>query len=340
MKAPSRHIFSLLILLVAFAANGQDPGKPATERKDTAKTATDTLRSSLDSLNLPSDTLKIPRDTVKTVVVVQDTIRSGMDTTNVASDTLKFEKDTKKILPDTFNLTMEPKILEDTLKEVSKDSIISKEDKQKPKEKPIKVPREKLPKDTVIGPSGIEFYLDYGKLLTLPSEFERKAEAGAAINIREKILLLFEMGYGKLSPQEAIKNGSYTSEGIYSRGGVAYGGAILPKTYLYFGIMYGISRFEDNSTVLIDSQAWDDLDGVFTRSDLEATWFEIILVSETEIKKNLFLGSKWRLRKLNSFDNDYDPVVYSIPGYGRTFDNSIPALNLYVKYRFAIKSKK
>jgi hypothetical protein len=294
MKVLLRHIFSFLLLLVYVAVSAQD-------QEDNKRSKSDTLKVNIDSLNIEADTLILKKDTLK---VLNDTIRIPVDTVGISLDSLGVKEDTTfKIPPDAIQVD-EPQ-----------ESI-------------------KQPKDTIIGPSGFELFIDYGKLLTIPSDFETKAEAGVSYTYREKLMVLIEVGYGKISPQEAIKNGSYTSEGIYARGGLAYGGEILPKSYLYIGMMYGTSRFDDSGTIQIESQVSVDLNEPFSRTDLEASWIEFIIITETELRNNIFLGSKWRLRNLRNFDYDFDPIVYAIPGYGRSFDNSIPAVNLFLKYRF------
>lgn len=180
----------------------------------------------------------------------------------------------------------------------------------------------------------IDFVLDYGKVLTLPSSFETKIEVATGFTLSEKLEFIVELGYGNLTPQDVIKNGSYDSEGIYYRAGLAYGGEVVPKNYIRLGVMYGISNFDDGGIVIIRSEVWDDLAEEFHRTNLSAHWFEILIVTEQKITKHIFLGSKFRLRKLINFENDYIPEVYTIPGYGRTFDNTLPAFNLFVKYKF------
>jgi len=181
--------------------------------------------------------------------------------------------------------------------------------------------------------SGLEVSLDYGKILTLLSDSETKAEGTIGYMHKEKLQILVEIGYAKLTPPNAIVNGEYTSKGIYGRGGLAYGGEIVPKSYLYIGAMYATSQFEDGGKVLIESQAWEDINEDFSRTDLRANWFEIILITEQKLNEHLFLGSKLRFRKLLNFPDDYTFEVYYIPGYGRTYNNAIPAINLYIKYR-------
>jgi len=54
---------------------------------------------------------------------------------------------------------------------------------------------------------------------------------------------------------------------------------------------------------------------------------------EGDAASKFLLGWKFRLRFLMDFQNREEPRIYSIPGYGRTFDQVVPALNFYVKYR-------
>ncbi len=176
------------------------------------------------------------------------------------------------------------------------------------------------------------FALDYGKILTLPSKFETKAEVAFDITIMSKFQILVEIGYASLTPQDAINNGTYNSAGLYYRAGLTYGGEILPKNFLSFGVLYGLSNFEDSGTVLIKSTIWEDFNSTFERNDLTASWYEILIISEQRIRNNLALGVKFRWRNLTNFTNNYEPEVLAIPGYGRTFNNSIPAVNLYVKF--------
>jgi len=181
---------------------------------------------------------------------------------------------------------------------------------------------------------GFGIYVDYGKILTLPSDFEKKAEVGIGVTIGNRWTLLADLGYALLSPQNAIKNGSYESSGYYLRGGLGYQMEIVPNSFLVLGGMIGQSHFDDMGTVIVRSSAWPDFEQTFERSRIVASWLELLLITEQRLKSNLALGSRFRLRRLLNFDNNYEPEVYSIPGYGRTLDNTVPAVNLFVKYMF------
>jgi hypothetical protein len=93
-----------------------------------------------------------------------------------------------------------------------------------------------------------------------------------------------------------------------------------------------MGQYQDEAVFSILSSMWDDFEDGFQRTDLEASWAELILGSESSWKGNLYFGFTFRLRFLIQADNFTTFEVYSVPGYGRTFDNFVPALNLYIKY--------
>jgi hypothetical protein len=192
--------------------------------------------------------------------------------------------------------------------------------------------------------SGLELVIDYGKILTLWTNFESKYEAGINLRFYERIVLATEFGYAELNPLKAYDNALYyTVTGSYARAGLDYYTSYDPKSFYYAGFRYGKSFFEDEGAFFIDSEYWEDYQEGFGSSDLTASWVEIVLGTETFLKfgkksedpKSKFLiGWKFRLRILTDFENREEPRIYSIPGYGRTFDNVVPAVNFYIKYRF------
>jgi len=194
--------------------------------------------------------------------------------------------------------------------------------------------------------SGAELYLDYGKVLTLLTKFESKYEGGINLRFYGRFVLAGEFGYAVLNPLKAYDNAlSYTITGNYFRAGIDYYINLDKKNALYGGLRYGSSHFSDEGEFLLESDFWEDYGESFGSDNLNADWFEIIFGSETRMnigksvkeenpRGGLFLGWKARLRILWHFENREEPRVYAIPGYGRTFDKSIPALNLYIKYRF------
>ncbi|NJN25419.1 MAG: hypothetical protein HC819_05320 [Cyclobacteriaceae bacterium] len=192
--------------------------------------------------------------------------------------------------------------------------------------------------------SGLELVVDYGKLLLLWTEFESKYEAGINLRFFERVVLAAEFGHAELNPLRAYDNALfYTVTGNYARLGLDYYTAYNPTSFYYAGLRYGMAGFEDAGAFIIDSDYWEDYQEGFGSKNITATWGEVILGTETFIylgKKDpdapfspLLLGWKFRLRFIGEFENRENPRIYSIPGYGRTFDSIVPAINFYVKYR-------
>lgn len=193
--------------------------------------------------------------------------------------------------------------------------------------------------------SGVELAVDYGKIMTLWTDFELKYEAGINVRFYERFVLATEFGYSELNPLKAYDNALYyTVKGAYGRLGLDYYTSYDPSSFYYAGFRYGQSFFEDEGLFLIDSEYWEDYQEGFGSTDITASWFEVILGTETFLKigkkqtedpkSKLLIGWKFRLRFLMDFENREEPRIYSIPGYGRTFDNVVPAINFYIKYRF------
>lgn len=177
-----------------------------------------------------------------------------------------------------------------------------------------------------------EIGFDYLKLLTLLFSTETKMEAGLGFISKYNIGINIEVGYGEKTPEDFYKNAEYKAYGYYGRAGLSYYYPFNPTTNFIIGIKYAMSQYQDEATFSILSTLWDDFEDGFQREDLEASWAELILGSEAAKWGNLYFGFTFRLRFLIQADN-FDPFeVYFIPGYGRTFDKFVPALNLYVKY--------
>jgi hypothetical protein len=187
-------------------------------------------------------------------------------------------------------------------------------------------------------PYALEIYLDYLKLTSLAVDYEQKYEGGVGILFSNRMILVFEAGHGTLTPRNAYKNSNYTIEGNYGRIGVDYLLPFDPKNNFTVGLRYGRSYFQDQATYMIDGGMWDGYQNDFKRTNLIGHWSEIVIGSESELRKNMTIGFMFRFRILNSFANpDSSLPVFAIPGYGRTQDKTIPALNLFIKYRLPFK---
>jgi len=181
---------------------------------------------------------------------------------------------------------------------------------------------------------------DYGKLATTAAKLDTRYEFNIGIQFTQHIRLIADYGYAQLAPSNAIENGNYTSTGNYYRAGLEYIINIVPKTYLSFGGMYANSTFTDEGTIEIKSEIWPSLNENFVRDGFSANWAEFVLTSETTIfnrdkgfVSNLYWGIKFRLRFMIEKPTPEQFDIYAIPGFGRTFNNIVPAVNLFVAYK-------
>lgn len=182
--------------------------------------------------------------------------------------------------------------------------------------------------------SSIAVSVDYGKLAGQFLNTESKYEFGGQVELKDRFILIGEYGFSTLTPNDAYQNTDYQSEGSYYRVGLGYKVDFTAKNNIYFSARYAMASFKDRGTINITSASgiYDDLLEPFSRNDLSAQWFEVVMSSETKLWKSLYTGFHLRFRIMDKYDKQEPLDVYSVPGYGRTFDRTIPALNLYVKY--------
>lgn len=183
--------------------------------------------------------------------------------------------------------------------------------------------------------SGLQVCLDYGKLLTVLTDFETKWEAGLGYQFKVRVQINASYGMAAIESAQAIENGHYKAEGRYWRVGINY---ILPldnTNSLYAGVKYAQSEFDDSGSYRISSDLWPAPESIFGRSGLEAQWFELIVGSEKVLRnRHILIGGKTGLRFMDSRSKESFIDIYTIPGYGLASDSSTPFLNLYIKYRF------
>ncbi|WP_420581154.1 DUF6048 family protein [Reichenbachiella sp.] len=182
--------------------------------------------------------------------------------------------------------------------------------------------------------SSIAVSVDYGKLAAQFLKTESKFEFGGQLEFKDRIVVIGEYGFSTLTPHGAYQNTEYTSEGNYYRIGLGYKIDFKAKNNLYFSARYARAGFKDKGTLNITSASglYDNLLQPFVRDNLSAQWFEVVMSSETKLWKGLYAGFHLRLRIMDKYDKQEPLDVYTIPGYGRTFDKTIPAVNLYLKY--------
>ncbi|MEP1094287.1 MAG: DUF6048 family protein [Cyclobacteriaceae bacterium] len=199
---------------------------------------------------------------------------------------------------------------------------------------------ENSPEDTAtLGPVRAlvpSIYIDYGKLLALPLDTEAKYEGGVEFLIKGKVPIILEVGMATLTPGKAYANGTYEAEGVYYRFGTGIYSQWKPKNKLGITFKYAVSSFDE--TAILDTENTINiprtLSASYQRTDISASWIEFAVYTDRTIYKFLAIGMNIRFRYLLDYDLQTPDDVYAIPGYGRSFDQSIPAVNLFLKVSF------
>jgi hypothetical protein len=187
-------------------------------------------------------------------------------------------------------------------------------------------------------------YIDYGKLAVSFLDFETKYTAGLELVFWEKLVITAEAGQMTLRPQESFQNIDYESTGTYFKAGGGYITEFKPGFSIGLIARYGMSSFSDQGNIQIIDQTGivGDYARSFSRENLSASWYEVALQSEKRLRLNKDVPESWlnktfslgfylQLRVLLDYDQQQGVDVNNIPGYGRAFDNTIPAFNLFVK---------
>lgn len=182
--------------------------------------------------------------------------------------------------------------------------------------------------------SGVGLGVDYLKLPTFFLNNETKYEGSFEIIFKNHYVVSLEAGHASYTSKRSYKNApDYEVRGNYARLGLDYTAEFNPQTNIYIGLRYARSQFEDHGIFIISNELFNERRETIDRTGLEAAWFEVVVGSEQQMGKNFFVGGTFRLRFLNDFEN-FEPIpVYNIPGFGRSHDSTVPALNLFVKYR-------
>ena len=186
-------------------------------------------------------------------------------------------------------------------------------------------------------------YWDYGQTLMLWQERNQRHEGGLEWLLFDKVQIFAEAGHMKIAPNNLYKNIDYQSQGNFYRLGMGYLAYLDEVNRLGLGVRFAQSSFKDQGVVFINSETINSpLRDDFKRSDLQATWMEIVLNSEKQLKlrkdapasywnKLFSIGLMIRYKMLMDYPS-YQPIeVFSIPGYGRLINKRNLGFNLFLK---------
>ena len=176
----------------------------------------------------------------------------------------------------------------------------------------------------------IDATFDYGKLATLLMDSETKYEGEVGL-MYGRYRITGEYGIAEISDDKLFDNAVVNADGSYYRLGFDFLLPINPKNNLFIGARYANCTFDESVTITYDSPVFNSFSEENT--GLKSTWYEAVVSSETRMFAQLFLGFKVRVRFMGKYDNPGMVDVIEIPGYGKVFDNSVMALNLFLRYR-------
>lgn len=185
--------------------------------------------------------------------------------------------------------------------------------------------------------SNFGIHVDYGKFIGFAADFEQKNEVGARLTFGNNIYIGGEYGWGTVIPRDAYENTAYEVSGTYLRFMAGLMKSLTPKTNIGFGLAYASGTYEDIGTPMIESPSglFEIETEPFARENIKATWYELNLISESQLARNLYLGLNLRFRIMGDYDQQEPLDIFTLPGYGRAFDSSLPAANLFVRYQFS-----
>ncbi|OJW67362.1 MAG: hypothetical protein BGO68_04245 [Candidatus Amoebophilus sp. 36-38] len=152
-----------------------------------------------------------------------------------------------------------------------------------------------------------------------------------AILFRKNIQLSIEGGYANLYPDHRKDNrNKYRSTGFYGSIGLDYLTRYSATDNLYAGLRYSRASFTNHT--LPDQPVTKPIS-----QDLTASWFELVLGSESLLldKLNLYGGFTLCIGYLYNFEAFNPARNYVIPGYGINANKFRPVLNLYILYKFS-----
>lgn len=158
------------------------------------------------------------------------------------------------------------------------------------------------------------------------------------------LFLAAEIGYETTNLKTPLYN--YKLGGGYTRLGVDYNymkhiAADSPDKML-IGVRYGFTTFYHNaSNIQINDDFWGNFTGGKINTNwLTAHWVEVATGMRTRLFNNFYLGWSVRMRIKLGMSNDPAMFPYTIPGYGKAWNNTSLGINYSLCYKIPIYKKK
>jgi hypothetical protein len=181
----------------------------------------------------------------------------------------------------------------------------------------------------------IELQVDYLKAVTFFLDDRMQYEGSLNIRFMKNITLSGDFGFAHWTPQKRYNNTLFDTEGNYVRLGLDYRVKLDEKFELGLGARAARAFYQEKAVFHVESELHEGKINEFVWENLRATWAELVVSSDRKLWKGLHAGLILRYRFLINAPV-FEPLdSYAIPGYGKKFNNSLPAANLYLKYRFS-----
>lgn len=166
----------------------------------------------------------------------------------------------------------------------------------------------------------------------------RGLEFSMDFEVKQNFFPTVETGYYTWEDNNELME--YNSNGTFLRLGCDYNflSYISPKDRdIYFmGLRYGISVFNQEIPRFNIDNAWASDTYSFDKETITAHWLEYTVGTKVEIFNHIFLGWTGRIKKrIATSKNKVQP--YFIPGYGKTKNNTVADVNIYLLFAIPVK---
>lgn len=108
------------------------------------------------------------------------------------------------------------------------------------------------------------------------------------------------------------------------------------------GLRYGFTTFYHNAeNIQINDNFWGNYTGGKVESNwIAANWIEVATGMRARLFNNFYLGWSVRMRIKLGMGNDQTMFPYTIPGYGKAWNNTSVGINYSLSYKIPIYKKK
>jgi hypothetical protein len=169
-------------------------------------------------------------------------------------------------------------------------------------------------------------------------------EFSGSYEIINDLFLVAEIGSETTNLKTSLYD--YKSAGVYTRLGVDYNFMKHidkeSSDKMLVGLRYGFTTFYHQAdNIQIKDDLWGDFSGGrIDRNWLAANWIEVTTGMRARLFNNFYLGWTVQMRVKLGVSNDPLMLPYTIPGYGRPWNNTCVGFNYSLYYKIPIYKKK